>query len=440
MPASESTKYRFAYWSFGILVFIAILLGSLTAVYKYNNRIPDLKIPTHSVPKDNALDYFVRAAKMAPRGALSGPLSNKYPPEEWTNAELLYWYRAAQPAIAMARLGITKPCVQKPVRGWSDLDYSGVFANTREAARTLSSAAYACYRQGDYGKAADYSLDAAEIGAGFGNGGALMTALVANANFSLGVYPLEDVLPNLDSAELDSAARRLEIIKKKVHPWREVVREEGYSSMAGELETLRSSSPGAMFTIPALLTSATSASSPPRPMLQEIVEGISYVFQNKRQMVSADQRFYEQLEKEADEPYTGQSKAVHGSVFSSDTIVTARPVHVRMVATIEVLRTYVAVLRYHKAIGHYPKTLADLVPHYLPSVPVDPFGGASRPPLRYWLKGTSFLLYSVGSDMKDNGGTPTRPGRLSTAGDLVAGRMFERYAPPRPKDHKDLPG
>ena len=437
MQGSESTKYRFAFWSFGILVFIAILLGSLAAIYKYNNQIPDLKIPTHSVPKDNALDYYVRSSAML--HGLKGPASNVYPFEEWTNAELRYWYREAQPAIAVARMGLTKPCVQPPIRRNGDVDYITAYNRSRETARTLLSASYACYRLGEYGKAADNCFDGAEIGAGFSRGGVVITSLVAYNIFRTGVDYLDEVLPKLNAPELQTAARRLETIKKKVRPWSEVVREEGYSSLASEIQLLKSASPKDMCSTPGWMTPGAFSSPATRPTVTDISEGISFVFRNKRRMVTADQRFYEQLEKEAAEPYGPRSKVIPGSVFASDNIITARATHVTMLAAIEVLRAYVAVLRYHKVTGRYPKTLGKLVPRYLPSVPVDPFGGATRPPLRYRLKGSSFLLYSIGSDLQDDGGKPTLPGRLSTPGDIVAGEMFERYAPPRPKDHKDLP-
>lgn len=49
-------------------------------------------------------------------------------------------------------------------------------------------------------------------------------------------------------------------------------------------------------------------------------------------------------------------------------------------------------------------SLSDLVPNYLPAVPMDPF--ADNAPLRYIRTGTHFVLYSIGPDGADNGGTP----------------------------------
>ena len=59
--------------------------------------------------------------------------------------------------------------------------------------------------------------------------------------------------------------------------------------------------------------------------------------------------------------------------------------------------------------NQFPATLAELVPKYLPLVPIDPFDGQ---PLRYRPDRTHVLLYSVGQDQKDDGGR-TSPARVT---------------------------
>jgi hypothetical protein len=48
-----------------------------------------------------------------------------------------------------------------------------------------------------------------------------------------------------------------------------------------------------------------------------------------------------------------------------------------------------------------PDTLRKLVPEYLPVPLIDPFTGAE---LKYRHGATSYKIYSVGADRKDNGG------------------------------------
>ena len=51
--------------------------------------------------------------------------------------------------------------------------------------------------------------------------------------------------------------------------------------------------------------------------------------------------------------------------------------------------------------SRYPASLSELVPNYLAAPPADPFDGQ---PLRYRKHGPGYLLYSIGPDLKDDGG------------------------------------
>ena len=62
--------------------------------------------------------------------------------------------------------------------------------------------------------------------------------------------------------------------------------------------------------------------------------------------------------------------------------------------------------------GKYADTVASLSPEFLAAVPTDPFDGQ---PLRYHKTATGYLLYSIGPDLKDDGGKPESGGK----GDLV---------------------
>jgi hypothetical protein len=70
-----------------------------------------------------------------------------------------------------------------------------------------------------------------------------------------------------------------------------------------------------------------------------------------------------------------------------------------------------AVERYRLARGHWPDSLAILIPDFLPKVPTDPFDGL---PLRFRPFDQGVVIYSVGPDGVDNGGNigknPVAPG------------------------------
>lgn len=51
--------------------------------------------------------------------------------------------------------------------------------------------------------------------------------------------------------------------------------------------------------------------------------------------------------------------------------------------------------------NRYPAALSELTAEYLSAIPTDPFDGQ---PLRYQKKGSGYMLYSIGPDLKDNAG------------------------------------
>jgi len=70
--------------------------------------------------------------------------------------------------------------------------------------------------------------------------------------------------------------------------------------------------------------------------------------------------------------------------------------------TVEIARTAIALKRYELRHGKLPYSLDALVPEFLPEHPVDYMDGK---PLRYCLESEStFVLYSVGADGRDDGG------------------------------------
>jgi hypothetical protein len=88
-----------------------------------------------------------------------------------------------------------------------------------------------------------------------------------------------------------------------------------------------------------------------------------------------------------------------GQVRRAGTVFRCKHAHVRS------LVAAIAAERYRRAHGTWPKTLDDLSPAFLAAVPPDPFDGA---PLRYKRLADGIVVYSVGPDGIDNGGTLDR--------------------------------
>jgi hypothetical protein len=73
----------------------------------------------------------------------------------------------------------------------------------------------------------------------------------------------------------------------------------------------------------------------------------------------------------------------------------------RHAAKRETAKTGIAILRYRAKHEKLPKQLADLVPEYLPAIPLDPY---TDKPLKFEVTGDDWVVYSIGEDLKDNGG------------------------------------
>jgi hypothetical protein len=58
-----------------------------------------------------------------------------------------------------------------------------------------------------------------------------------------------------------------------------------------------------------------------------------------------------------------------------------------------------------------PQALSELVPEFLPAIPIDPYDGQ---PLKYDLNSNRYVVYSVGNNRQDDGGS------VANAADLGA--------------------
>ncbi len=93
----------------------------------------------------------------------------------------------------------------------------------------------------------------------------------------------------------------------------------------------------------------------------------------------------------ASKAFLGDSEAAFMKVASIEAIMLAN-------------RAGLACRLYKNRTGDYPQTLDELVPGLLKEVPIDPFTGK---PLAYRREGEGFIVYSLGSNEKDDGGRST---------------------------------
>jgi hypothetical protein len=93
----------------------------------------------------------------------------------------------------------------------------------------------------------------------------------------------------------------------------------------------------------------------------------------------------------------------------------------------------VAAERFRRARGRWPESIAELVPAYLAAVPRDPYDGR---PLRLRRLADGLVIYSVGSDLADDGGAvrfdPRAPAMPKDTGFQLWDPARRRQPPPPP--------
>jgi hypothetical protein len=118
----------------------------------------------------------------------------------------------------------------------------------------------------------------------------------------------------------------------------------------------------------------------------------------------------------------------------------AHAMHVRTGVDLRITQIVLMLEQFRKKTGRLPAGPDELVPDYLPVWPLDPFDGK---PLRYVLRtNDTWKVYSVGSDLKDDGGSfsrtsgPVEQWQLSSeqsGSDIICGgSMSDTNSPPAP--------
>lgn len=107
-------------------------------------------------------------------------------------------------------------------------------------------------------------------------------------------------------------------------------------------------------------------------------------------------------------PYKDHLHGLPWYAIVSKNVLPEMEVTFMKVATLDALiltaRTGLACRVFKSRTGEYPENLEALVPGLLMEVPVDPFTGK---PLVYRREGRGFIVYSLGSNLKDDGGRGT---------------------------------
>ena len=403
-------------------------------VFWSNNRPVSVAIPTEVMPRPNGYDDLVRAGAMAKAVRHKSPYSMAQP--DYTYGGFEAAARDAQPALALMRQALAKEYRCPPVRSYGAKGPFPAFASFRELARTEMGVATYYEMSGRPAQATEARLDGLELGLTVPRGGSLIAGLVGIACEAIALSQIEPQLPLLSERELAHVAERLADISARRVSLADILQEEGYSDAASEVEIVNDpKGRGSFDAIRGLLeendpTMFTTGKKKPINLKQNW-EVLQFLLADKAAIVRDNMAYSRALVAEARKPFGRRiAPRLPNNLLArlrGDIAEQAGSKFAGMEAAVAIVRAEVALLRYKKAHGRYPETLSSLTPAYLgPADIIDPCGGA---PLKYrpLNGGKDILLYSIGTDLKDDGGAPSRYVGVGT-GDIVAGRMWIRRA------------
>lgn len=386
---------------FGAVIVLVVAVIVIGGAY-LSRPLPPIVIPAPPpLPADNGFDDCVRAASLVKEDdRLDGLDAAKQPRE----AEALV--KLNRPALDLVRKALPKDYMTPRVKTWDEkFPY---LKGYRSIGRLFLMEGQLKASAGDLSGAIESFLDARRFGALIPNGGSVIHRLVGVAISEFGYAGLESVCPKLDASqcrymlkELDKADGREPSLIATLD-WEKIM----------VLYLLKDMQEGKLAG-----TGGKPAPAMP-PALDRILghgrssleEHESYIAAIKTESAKP---FY--LRKPLPEP----KSPISGLLVPSFDVLTRGSV----ASTREqILKLMIALRSYSLEHGTYPDSLAGLKSYGMDTT--DEFSGK---PLKYKRVGKGYLLYSVGSDGKDNGGAPLRIVNDKSEGDIVAGKLF----PPR---------
>ncbi len=366
------------------LIVVALVFGCGWLWFGHLTAPPDVAIPTPTMPKPNAFDYFVTAGntvidgdKVAYAGSPWHFLKDRNDhPYTLPQCEALVRENAG--ALRTLRQGMKYSYLSPPGRSINDrFPYWG---RDRGLARLLRLQGQVKAMRGDWGGAVQSDLDAVQMGEQIPHGAVIIGALVGIACQAVGRDDVWLAIAHLSAAQARAAAGRLEQIQSGQEPFAETLQQEKWMGQAAMLEQFRQ---GKLF-----------------GELPHIAQNI---------VLRRYTGYMNQCIANARLPYATKPPAppIPNDPINAIFCPMSTVPHIRATENQTqnaLLMTALALRAYRLEHGAYPATLNALVPGYLCRVPDDPFALSS--PLHYKLKGAKYVLYSIGPDGRDDGGRP----------------------------------
>ncbi len=371
-----------------------IVMGIVGTQWRVNDTIPTVEIPTKKLPSPNGYDFYVEAGEsltVAPKGLDAIYDSQGFSEAKWKMVEA--WLAQNATALKTMRQGLHYSA-QVPARTTIKELANDPSSKFRSLARALVVECRVHSKHGRWGAATQSATDILKLAHGITQEGRFIDYLTASDIERLALSELERIRPRLNSDEATLTAKVMEELYRNREAHAEILLNEKHSGQALLIIVMKEPNwkniVGKQPSLTENLGQYWQTRTTPRQVvfqnysnyMDALIAIAKKPYDKQTQLPSAPQDFYNRK-------LAFYSNSQWGS--------TRR-------ATRHVLSFVAMALHAHKLYHHrYPENLNALVPGYLKEIPTDPFGGEK--PLRYRQSGDKYLLYSVGPDGKDDGGS-----------------------------------
>ena len=408
------------------ITIVILIVGVVAMGYWWMSlsALPKIVIPINPLPEVNAFDTFSRAGVMlqddskvsfATQKTHTGRDPND---RNYTLAEKEELLKDNEPALDLFREGLKQEYMTPSYQKMDAL--FPYLTNDRKIARLLTLEAQVREARGDWKGALQSHLDAIEAGNSIKKGGEIIHSHVGVACQAIGQRGAYRLFDHLSQAESKSAVARLIKIDKEDYPMSETFLQEKYFGQAGMMDIFQHHS--SYQEVVKLLGDGGSGTD-------SKLQAVRFFFTDRKRILTQYGKYMDVVSANATAPYASHPLV---PVLPNDPFLQmllpvtsqARFPAERISVANKLLIVGLALKIYKDQHRQYPSKLTELVPSILTSLPNDPFALSGT--FQYRLDKSGYVLYSVGPDGKDDGGTPIEDKTRSYSNTPNA---FQRYAP-----------
>jgi len=289
----------------------------------------------------------------------------------------------------------------------------------RHAGRMFAAESRLACEDGRFAEAIDRALDAMDLGGRAAIGGGVLSHIMGSGCIWSAMGQAEAAVPRLTASEARAAGRRLGSIVSRLPSEAEIIEHERLLEL---LEARAAYQDAGSYAPPRGLAANRVA--------KEAWDQITVAFYPKSWSYRNLDQYYRDQVEESRRPFPLRRQVP----LPADPVAAGMVVDfqafthslLRSRAALCLLRLELALQEYQGLHGRYPARLDETEGLVDPAYYEDPF---TARPLVYRRTAEGYRLYSLGIDLKDDGGAPVPPRTYgaNARGDIVAGRLSRRW-------------